>query len=51
MDEQLTKQRDRLFTQFSLLESTIATLQQNLTALSSLQIIPPLSINRSSNSR
>jgi flagellar hook-associated protein 2 len=45
MDEQLTKQRDRLFTQFSLLETTIASLQQNLAALSSLQIIPPLSAN------
>lgn len=42
MDEQLTKQRDRLFTQFALLETTIANLQQNLSALASLQIIPPL---------
>jgi flagellar hook-associated protein 2 len=46
MDESLAKQRDRLFNQFSLLESTVATLQQNLAALQSLQIIPPLSVNR-----
>ncbi len=43
MDELLDRQRERLFNQFSLLESTIATLQRNLSALDSLQIIPPLS--------
>ncbi len=46
MDAALDRQRERLLLQFATLESTIATLQQNLTALSSLQIIPPLSINR-----
>ena len=49
MQEALDKQRERLFTQFSLLESTIATLQQNLSALDSLQIIPPLTSSSSSN--
>jgi flagellar hook-associated protein 2 len=49
IDSQLARQRERLFLQFTALESTIATLQQNLTALSSLQIIPPLSISRNNN--
>jgi flagellar hook-associated protein 2 len=46
LDDRLARQRDRLFLQFTTLETTIATLQQNLTALSSLQIIPPLSTSR-----
>lgn len=46
LDDQLERQRVRLFNQFTTLETTIATLQQNLTALSSLQIIPPLSVSR-----
>lgn len=48
LDAQLERQRVRLFNQFTTLETTIATLQQNLTALSSLQIVPPLSAGRSS---
>lgn len=48
LNEQLDRQRERLLAQFTALESTIATLQRNLTALSALQVIPPLSINRSS---
>jgi flagellar capping protein FliD len=43
MDERLARERERLLTEFALLESTIASMQQNLTALASLQIIPPLS--------
>jgi flagellar hook-associated protein 2 len=50
LDARLSRQRERLFTQFATLETTIATLQQNLTALSSLQIIAPLSINNNRNS-
>jgi flagellar hook-associated protein 2 len=49
IEDQLARQRERLFLQFTTLETTIATLQQNLTALSSLQIIPPLSVYRNSN--
>ena len=49
LDARLTRQRERLFNQFTALETTIATLQQNLSALSSLQIIPPLSISRNNN--
>jgi flagellar hook-associated protein 2 len=47
MDERLERQRERLFNQFALLESTIARMQQSLSALDALQIIPPLSVNRS----
>jgi flagellar hook-associated protein 2 len=49
MDARLERERERLFNQFALLESTIASLQQNFTALSSLRIVPPLSINRNNN--
>ena len=52
MDERLARERERLLLQFAALESTIATMQQNLTALAGLQIIPPLTsspANRSSN--
>lgn len=46
MDASLERERERLLNQFAALESTIASMQQNLTALSSLQALPPLSINR-----
>jgi flagellar hook-associated protein 2 len=52
MDERLARERERLLLQFAALESTIATMQQNLTALAGLQIIPPLTsspVNRTSN--
>jgi flagellar hook-associated protein 2 len=42
MDGRLARQREALLIQFAQLESTVASLQQNLAALSSLQIIPPL---------
>ncbi len=42
LDDRLTRQREALLIQFGRLESTIAALQQNLTALSALQIIPPM---------
>ena len=42
MDERLTRERERLLLMFAQLESTIAAMQQNLTALAGLQIIPPL---------
>jgi flagellar hook-associated protein 2 len=42
MDERLARQRDILLTEFSRLESLVANMQRNLTALSSLQVIPPL---------
>jgi flagellar hook-associated protein 2 len=42
MDERLSRERERLLTQFAQLESIIAAMQENLTALSALQIIPPL---------
>ncbi|MGE3244629.1 MAG: hypothetical protein AB7I57_26440, partial [Pirellulales bacterium] len=48
MDASLDRQRERLMNQFAALETTIASLQQNLTALSSLQALAPLSINRNS---
>ncbi|QDV23681.1 flagellar filament capping protein FliD [Aureliella helgolandensis] len=38
----LDKQRTRLLTQFYNMEQTIAKLQQNLTSINGLQIIPPL---------
>jgi flagellar capping protein FliD len=46
MDEQLDRQREALMNQFALLESTVAKLKNNLTALASLQIIPPLTSTR-----
>lgn len=42
MTDRLDLQRERLFAQFTQLESTVARLQQNLTALQGLQIIPPI---------
>jgi flagellar hook-associated protein 2 len=42
MDERLEREEARLLAQFYLLETTIAQLQQNLTALEALTIIPPL---------
>jgi flagellar hook-associated protein 2 len=42
MDERLAHQRERLLANFAQLEATIAAMQQSLTALASLQIIPPL---------
>jgi flagellar hook-associated protein 2 len=46
MDAALTRQRDRLFTQFALLESTIAEMHKSLSALEALQVIPPLTSTR-----
>jgi flagellar hook-associated protein 2 len=43
MSASLDKQRDALLAQFNALESTVAGLKNNLTALQSLQIIPPIS--------
>ncbi|HEY3395918.1 MAG TPA: flagellar filament capping protein FliD [Lacipirellulaceae bacterium] len=42
MDARLTRQREALLAQFFQLESTIAAMQDNLTALAGLQVIPPL---------
>ena len=42
MDERLTRQQEILLTEFARLESTIATMQRSLSALATLQIIPPL---------
>jgi flagellar hook-associated protein 2 len=42
MNVRLDKQRERLLRQFYSMESAVAKLQQNLTALNQLQIIPPL---------
>ncbi len=42
MDERLSRERERLFLTFAQLESTIAAMQENLTALAGLQVIPPL---------
>lgn len=46
MDEVLTKQRDRLLTEFYRIESTVAKLQDSLAALSSFQVVPPLTSTR-----
>jgi len=48
MDGRLARERDRLLTQFAQLESTIAAMQQNLTALAGLQPISPLTSTRRS---
>jgi hypothetical protein len=50
MTDSLSKQRDALLAQFDALETTIAGLKTNLTALQSLQIIPPLTSTKSSSS-
>jgi flagellar hook-associated protein 2 len=42
MDARLARQREALLAQFFQLESTIAAMQDNLTALAGLQVIPPL---------
>ena len=47
MGARLARERERLMTEFALLESTIASMQDSLTALASLQIIPPLTSTRS----
>jgi flagellar hook-associated protein 2 len=47
MDERLARERERLLLQFAQLESTIAAMQENLTALSALQIVPPITSSRS----
>ncbi|MCC7473813.1 MAG: flagellar filament capping protein FliD [Pirellulales bacterium] len=49
MDEMLDRQRERLLLQFAMLETTVAKLQESLSALNSLQIIPPLTVSRSRN--
>lgn len=46
MNVRLDKQRERLLKQFYTMESTVAKLQQNLTALNQLQIIPPIGSTR-----
>ncbi len=48
MNLRLDRQRTRLLTQFYNMETTISRLQQNLTALNQLQIIPPLGSTTSS---
>lgn len=48
MDERLERQRERLLTEFARLEATVSSLQQNLTALSALQILPPITRTTSS---
>jgi len=47
MTERLDRQRSALLAQFDALETTIAKLKDSFNALSSLQVIPPLSIYRS----
>ena len=42
MNTRLDKQRERLLKQFYNMESAVAKLQKNLTAINQLQIIPPL---------
>jgi flagellar hook-associated protein 2 len=42
MNARLDKQRETLMNQFAALETTIARMKDNLSALSSLQIIPPM---------
>jgi flagellar hook-associated protein 2 len=42
MDERLTRERERMLLTFAQLESTIASMQQSLSALAGLQAIPPL---------
>ena len=42
MTDRLDRQREALLNQFAALETTIARMKDNLAALSSLQIISPL---------
>jgi flagellar capping protein FliD len=51
MDGRLERERERLLKEFALLESTIASMQANLTALAGMQIIPPLTSTSSNRSR
>jgi flagellar hook-associated protein 2 len=46
MDERLERERERLLTMFAQLESTIASMQQSLSALAGLQVLPPLRLER-----
>jgi flagellar hook-associated protein 2 len=46
MNERLTRERELLLANFARLESTIASMQRSLAALSSLQIVPPLTSTR-----
>jgi hypothetical protein len=48
MSDALDRQRQTLMDQFAALESTVATLQENLQALSSFTPIPPLTLSTSS---
>jgi flagellar hook-associated protein 2 len=48
MSDALDRQRQTLLDQFAALESTVATLQENLQALSSFTPIPPLTLSTSS---
>jgi len=48
LNERLDRERQLLLLQFFQMESAIARLQNNLTALNSLQVIPPLSVGGSS---
>ncbi len=45
MNTRLDKQRERMLKQFYNMETAVAKLQKNLTALNQLQIIPPLGSN------
>jgi flagellar hook-associated protein 2 len=47
MSDALDRQRELLMAQFDTLETTVANLQQNLSALSSLQVIAPLTLSGS----
>jgi hypothetical protein len=46
MSDALDRQREALLNQFAALESTIARMKDNMAALQSLQIIPPLTSSR-----
>jgi flagellar hook-associated protein 2 len=50
MDERLALQRERLLAEFFRIESVVAKMQENLSALSALQIIPPLTSSLSNRS-
>jgi flagellar hook-associated protein 2 len=50
MNDRLEKQREALLEQFDNLETTVAGLKNNLNALESLQIIPPIGSSSSSSS-
>ena len=44
--DRLDRQREQLLEEFDALESTIANMKSNLTALNSLQIVPPLTSSK-----